>query len=81
MRAEVVPSLIGLRMGINYGFDRVRFTAPVPTGSRIRGRFTLKSLDELPSRDIALCYTATVELEGVDRPALVADWLTRAIIS
>jgi acyl dehydratase len=64
------------RMSINYGLNKVRFPAPVPVGSRVRARFTLKSLQPFegaPGRGLELVSTVTVELEGSDRPACVAE--------
>ena len=66
----------GLRMAINYGLNRVRFVAPVPSGSRVRGRFTLTSVEEAGGA-IQATWTATVEREGGDKPVCVADWLVR----
>jgi acyl dehydratase len=65
-----------LRHSVNYGFDRLRFVAPVPAGARIRGRFTLTEAEARPDGQILLRLTAEVEIEGTPRPALVADWLT-----
>lgn len=84
LRAEAVPRIEGVAMGINYGFERVRFTAPVRTGAAIRGRFVLKELS--PRSETAdhvtyqLTWGATVDIRGEDKPALVADWLTRAVL-
>jgi acyl dehydratase len=64
------------KMAINYGLNRVRFPAPVPSGSRIRGRFTLQSLEDL-SGTIQLTWAATVEVEGASKPSLVAEWVVR----
>lgn len=66
----------GILMGVNYGFDKVRFVAPVPTGSRIRCSSVL-SKAELKGTSINATRTMTVEVEGSDKPALVADWITR----
>lgn len=66
----------GLRMGINYGLNRVRFVAPVPAGARLRGRFKLVALEEV--RDGAQAtWEVTVEREGGDKPCCVAEWLVR----
>ncbi|WP_116598343.1 MaoC family dehydratase [Primorskyibacter marinus] len=65
--------------GLNSGLDRVRFVSPVPVGSRVRGRFTLDRLKDAPTGGLALRWTATVEIEGQTRPALVAIWLNRFI--
>jgi acyl dehydratase len=64
------------RYAVNYGFNRVRFPAPVPAGSRIRGRFTLQSVEVLENA-VALALLVTVEVEGGSKPALVAEWLLR----
>jgi acyl dehydratase len=69
-------SVGGVRMGINYGLDRVRFVSPVPAGSRIRGRFTLSALADI-SGGVQATWNVTVEREGGDRPACVAEWLVR----
>ena len=64
------------RAGINVGFNRIRFTAPVLAGSRIRGRFVLVELG-LDGNDLKLTWDVTVEREGEEKPALIAQWLTR----
>ena len=67
----------GVRMGINYGLNRVRFVRPVPAGSRIRGRFTLAELEEIKG-GVQTAWSVTVEREGVgDKPCCVAEWLVR----
>lgn len=69
-------SVGGVRMGINYGLNRVRFVRPVPAGARIRGRFTLSALEEIEGGQQAT-WGVTVEREGGDRPCCVAEWLVR----
>ena len=69
-------SVGGVRMGINYGLNRVRFVSPVPAGSRIRGRFTLEALKEM-SGGAEVTWKVTVEREGGDKPVCVAEWLVR----
>ena len=64
------------KMGVNYGFNRLRFTGPVPAGSRVRGRFTLRALDEIEG-GVQTTWAVVVELEGSEKPCLVAEWLTR----
>jgi acyl dehydratase len=64
------------KMGVNYGFNRLRFTGPVPAGSRVRGRFTLKALDEIEG-GVQTTWSVVVEREGSEKPCLVAEWLTR----
>jgi acyl dehydratase len=66
----------GMRMAINYGLNRVRFVSPVPTGSRIRGRFTLASVEDAGGA-IQAVWHVTVEREGADKPSCVAEWLVR----
>jgi acyl dehydratase len=68
----------GVAMGINYGFDKVRFIAPVPSGSRVRATAVLKDA-ALKGNAIDVTRTYTVEIEGTDKPALVADWITRLV--
>jgi acyl dehydratase len=72
-------SVGGVRMGINYGLDRVRFVSPVPAGSRIRGHFTLSALADI-SGGVQATWNVTVEREGGDRPSCVAQWLVRYYI-
>ena len=69
-------SVGGVRMGINYGLDRVRFVSPVPAGSRICGRFTLSALADI-SGGAQATWKVTVEREGSDKPACIAEWLVR----
>jgi len=66
----------GVRMGINYGLNRVRFVSPVPAGSRIRGRFTLATLDEIKG-GVQATWNVTVERDGGTKPCCVAEWLVR----
>ena len=65
----------GVKMGVNYGFEKVRFLAPVKVGKKVRGHFRLKSADEKRPGQYLLTYEVTVEIEGEEKPALVADWL------
>ena len=74
LRDAVTPT--GLRMAINYGLNRVRFVSPVPSGSRIRGRFVLKAVEETGGA-VQANWEVTVEREGGERPACVAEWLVR----
>ena len=69
-------SVGGVRMGINYGLDRVRFVSPVPAGSRIRGRFLLSALADI-SGGVQVIWKVTVEREGGDKPSCIAEWLVR----
>ena len=76
MAAEAMLIPDSVRMIVNYGLDRVRFLAPVSSGKRVRGRFTLDGLDEKQAGQILLRHIVTVEIEGEDKPALSAVWLT-----
>lgn len=67
--------LEGTKMGVNYGFDKVRFLAPVPTGSKVRGRFVVANVDEKRPGQVLVTYDVTVEIEGGDKPALIAQWM------
>jgi acyl dehydratase len=71
----------GVKMGINYGFEKIRFLAPVPNGSRVRGRFFLKSVVEKKEGNFLITYQVSVDIEGSEKPALVADWLTLQLTS
>lgn len=65
----------GAQMAINYGFDKVRFLSPVPNGSRVRAQSTIANIVEKPNNQIVITYAVSVEIEGTDKPALVADWI------
>jgi acyl dehydratase len=71
----------GAVMGINYGFDKVRFVAPVKVGSKVRASSVLKAVDQKDPNTLQVTRTITVEIEGESKPALVADWVTRAVYS
>jgi acyl dehydratase len=75
MGAEVMLFPPGLKMAVNYGLDRVRFLAPVKSGKRVRGRFTLDSVEEKAPGQLLIRHTVTVEIEGEEKPALTAVWL------
>ena len=75
MSYDAVAPLDGVVMGVNYGFDKLRFLAPVPAGSRVRGRFKLLSAEEKGNGRWLLKHELTVEIEGGDKPALIAEWL------
>ena len=65
------------KMGVNYGLNRVRFTSPLPSGSRVRARFTLQKFEKLADGGIQVTWNTVVEREGSDKPVLVAEWLGR----
>lgn len=72
--AGITPDDVSI--AVNYGFDRVRFLAPVRSGKRVRGRFILDSADEKAQGQILMRHSVTIEIEGEDKPALAAVWLT-----
>jgi acyl dehydratase len=74
------PRMEGLLMGVNYGFDKVRFVSPVRSGSKVRATGVTKSV-ELKGSAINTTRTITVEIEGEEKPALVADWITRLVFA
>ena len=65
------------KMGVNYGLNKVRFTAPVPAGARIRGRFTLAKYEKLADGGVQTTWTVTVERERGDKPVMVAETISR----
>jgi acyl dehydratase len=67
----------GVRMGVNYGMNKVRFVSPVRVGSRIRVRFVLQSIKDVEPSGLEAQYNATIEAEGSEKPACVAEWLVR----
>lgn len=75
MAYEAVPVLEGAVAAVNYGFDKVRFLTPVRSGQRVRGRFKLAEATEKDAGRWLIRYTVTVEIEGEQRSALIADWL------
>ncbi|MGT2436003.1 MaoC family dehydratase [Bradyrhizobium betae] len=75
MSYEVMPAIAGTTMGVNYGFDKLRFISPVRSGKRIRGRFVLAEAKLRKPHELQSRTNVTVEIEGEDKPALVADWL------
>jgi acyl dehydratase len=80
MAYGVLPKIEGVAMGVNYGFDRVRFLHPVRSGSRVRARFTLNAATQRSAREWQLTYDVSVEIEGANKPAMAATWLTMQVI-
>ena len=64
-----------IRMAVNYGFEKIRFIAPVRSGKRVRGHFVLQSFEEKRPGQYQFTHQVTVEIEGEDKPALIADWI------
>jgi acyl dehydratase len=75
MSYEALPPLANVAMGVNYGTDKVRFVSPVKSGQRIRGRFTLTEAVLRKPLELFTRTAVSVEIDGEDKPALVADWL------
>ena len=67
-------------MGINYGLDKVRFLNPVKSGAKIRARFVLASAEEKKPGNYLLKHNVTVEIDGEDKPALIAEWLGMTVV-
>lgn len=74
---ETALQVRGSRMGVNYGLNKVRFTAPVPVGSRLRARMTLQSSEPVAGDGVQLTWLVQVEREGADKPVCVAESLVR----
>lgn len=80
MTFETIPTIAGSTMGVNNGFETLRFVTPVKTGSRIRTRFVLANMNVRRSGWIEIAHDITVEIEGSRRPALTARWLTLSFV-
>lgn len=76
MAAEAMPVPDTMKVVVNYGLDRVRFLAPVRSGKRVRGHFVLEAIEDKAPGQMLLRHEVTVEIEGEDKPALCAQWLT-----
>lgn len=74
------PGVPGMRAGLNYGFDKIRFIAPVRSGKRIRARFTVAELRRDGPGQLREVMEVTLEVEGAERPAVVASWLTMYLL-
>ena len=67
----------GVRLGVNYGLNRVRFVSPVRVGSNIRARIALQSIKDVASNAVEVIFNVTVEVEGSEKPCCVAEWIAR----
>ncbi|WP_407160077.1 MaoC family dehydratase [Bradyrhizobium sp. STM 3557] len=81
MSYEVMPAIEGTAMGVNYGFDRLRFMSPVKSGQRVRGRFTLAKAELRRPKELQSVTHVSVEIEGEPKPALVAHWLGLIVLA
>ena len=75
--SESTFSFSDRKMGVNYGLNRVRFTSPVPAGSRVRARFTLLRFEKIEENGVQVTWNVTIERDGAAKPALVAEWVGR----
>jgi acyl dehydratase len=80
MGKEVLPAITDRAYLLNYGYDRVRLLSPVPVGSCVRGRYRLEEAIDRSPRERLLRFGLTVERQGGERPALVADWLLMVVL-
>ena len=80
MTFETLPPLEGAGAGINHGFDKMRFQAPVKSGARIRARFFLADVNARPSGWVQMSYDVTIDIENSLKPALTARWLTLTMV-
>ncbi|MGD9477322.1 MaoC family dehydratase [Shinella sp. G-2] len=76
MNYDCLPRIVEQTMGINYGFEKIRFITPVKSGARVRGRFTLAEARFRGAGMVTIRYDASVEVETERKPALTADWIT-----
>jgi acyl dehydratase len=76
MAYETLRPLEHQELGVNQGFEKLRFLAPVKTGSRVRGRFVLRNISPRPTGWIQFTYDVTVEIEAMTKPAITLTWLT-----
>ncbi len=77
--AELGVALEHLAMGVNYGFDKVRFLAPVRSGKRVRAQVEILSVDRKDAKRYLIKQSVKVEIEGEETPALIAEWLTMLV--
>ena len=80
MAYEVMPGIAGSKMGVNYGLNSVRFLAPVKSGKRVRGHFRMADVVERSPGVFQSTVEVKVEIEGEDKPALAAEWVTLAYV-
>jgi acyl dehydratase len=81
MYYDAIPVIKGSKLGVNYGFDKLRFLSPVKVGSKVRGRFELADIREVRPFEISTKWRVEVEIEDFDKPALVAHWIGRQYLT
>ncbi len=74
---DVLPVLRGAKMGANYGYNKIRFVAPVRAGKRVRAAFTIMVFDEVKPGRWQMVMDVAVDIEGEPKPALTAEWVTQ----
>jgi acyl dehydratase len=80
MGYDALPAIANRAMGINYGLDKVRFINPVRAGSKVRGHYKLVNVTQRSPKELLFKYEVTVEIEGQDKPALIAESLGMAVL-
>jgi acyl dehydratase len=75
-----VYTIEGARLSVNYGLNKLRFITPVKVGSRVRAHLSVAGVDEVPGNALQVATTVTIELEGAEKPAAVAETLTRVYL-
>ena len=75
-----LPHLDNIKMGVNYGSDKLRFLSPVKSGKRVRARIKLASFDEKRPGQFQTTQDVTVEIEGEDKPALICEWISQTFV-
>ena len=81
MYYDAIPLIEGSKLGVNYGFDKLRFLSPVKVGSKVRGRFELSDIREVRPFEVSTIWRVEVEIEDFEKPALVAHWIGRQYLS
>ena len=81
MYYDAIPTIEGSNLGVNYGFDKLRFLSPVKVGSKVRGRFELSDIRKVRPFEISTTWRVEVEIEDFEKPALVAQWIGRQYLS
>ena len=81
MYYDAIPMIEGSNLGVNYGFDKLRFLSPVKVGSKVRGRFELSDIRNVRHFEISTTWRVEVEIEDFEKPALVAQWIGRQYFS
>ena len=75
-----LPHLDNIKMGVNYGSDKLRFLAPVKSGKRVRAHFKLASFEEKRPGQIQSMQEVSIEIEGEDKPALITEWISQTFV-